>query len=359
MGAYVRLRRYRGVLLAGLALSGTVIAIDQTLALCFGSTAVWHRPNIFWEFVQRIGSQVAAVEQLQRAGRLPPDQLAVIVGVSSVLRGFDGQRLHECDPVRRHWLVLAGGGGTVSRLETYLQPFLRSGVRCQHVYIGLHPMLLWDGAAPEPLHEDVVNLVADTESALVRQCQTTLLQHAWLGQRWQRAHDTCRVALYCARLALFSAFGLGCETTHPPSPDPWAAYEMRAADRDTPERLAKQWERLRPRCRPERYDAADTERAALKRLVRSLREHGTSVTVLQMPEHSRLRQEIDPRIVAHFDAAVAAAGGTEPLPLLDLSTAVDDELFFDHTHLNTQGRARLSESFPARLNTEMRVANGP
>jgi len=344
-------------LLAGLALGGTVAALDLTLTLLVGSAANWHRPNIFWVYVDRIGSQVAAAEQLQRAGTLPPDRLVVVLGVSSVLRGFDGQLLHEHDPLRRRWLVLGGGGGTLTRLEIYAQPLLCSSLKCAQVFVGLHPMMLWDGAEPEPLAEDVENLVAAVEPAALRRAQATLLQHSWLGQRWQRAYDTCRVALYQARLAVLSACGLACEVTHPPAANPWAAYDMRSADRNTPAALTAQWERLRPRCRPEHYAAADAELTALKRLVRRLRERGAAVTILRMPEHSRLRHELDPRVLAHFDAALAAASGEEPLPVLDLSAALDDDLFFDHSHLNTRGRAAVSQALPNWLNGGLRLAN--
>ncbi len=357
MGAAVQFRRYRACAVVALLLAGTFVGLDLGLARLFGRANAWHRPNIFWAFVRRVGSQVAAAEQLQRAGRLPPDRLAVVAGVSSVLRGFDGRVLHEHDPCHRHWLVLGGGGGSVTRLEVYLQPLLHSPLQYGHVYLGLHPILFWDGAHPEPLREDIEDLLGGVEPALLKQVQATLLQHSWLGMRWKRAHESWRVTLYQTRLRLLSAMGLGCESTHPAASDPWAPYEMPTADCDTPEGLANQWDRLRPRCRPERYTAADGERAALMRVVHALRKRGAVVTVLRMPEHSRLRRELDPRVVAHFEAAVAAAGGTVPVPLLDLSAAVPDDLFFDHTHLNPLGRSQLSTLFAERFRADRRLAD--
>lgn len=81
MGRVVQLRRYRAVLVVGLSLAGVVVGLDLALTLLLGRDLNWHRPNIFWVYVERAGSQVAAAEDLQRAGKLPADDLVVLLGI--------------------------------------------------------------------------------------------------------------------------------------------------------------------------------------------------------------------------------------------------------------------------------------
>lgn len=356
MGRVVQLRRYRAVLVVGLSLAGVVVGLDLALTLLLGRDLNWHRPNIFWVYVERAGSQVAAAEDLQRAGKLPADDLVVLLGISSVLRDFDGQVLHENDAQQRRWLVLGGGGGTMTRLEVYAQALLRSPLDFGQVLIGIHPMMLWNGGTAEPLHEDIENMLQPVSPAGLRNVQAAVLEHSWLGQRWQRAFDCARVGLYRVRMALLAACGQDAGATFDPLADPWAAYQMRTADRNTPQALTLQWERLRQRCRAESYAGSDAEVAALVRVVRQLRARGTTVTIVLMPEHSRLRREIEPEVLTLLNAALAKAGGEQPLPVLDLSDALADDLFFDHSHLNERGRVRLSQSFPAWLNRDVRFA---
>ena len=359
LGGAVQLRRYRGAALVGLSLAATFVGLDLALRGLLGDGVFWHRPNVFWVYVERIGSQVAAVEARQQAGQLPPADLVVLLGVSSVLRDFDGRLLHENDPLHRRWLVLGGGGGTMTRLEVYAQPLLHSPLQFRQVFIGIHPMMLWDGGEPEPPTEDIDNMLQTVSPPALRSVQATLLRQSWLGQRWQRTYDWCRVGLFRARLALLAACGQDCQASFDPLLDPWAAYQMRESDRNTSEALAQQWERLRARCRPERYVGAGREVAALTRLVRRLRDCGAAVTIVRMPEHSRLRHELDAAVLARLDAAVAIAGGAQPLPVLDLSAVLQDDFFFDHSHLNARGRACFSQAFPTWMNDAIDVAAQP
>jgi hypothetical protein len=73
------------------------------------------------------------------------------------------------------------------------------------------------------------------------------------------------------------------------------------------------------------------------------------VRIVLMPEHSALRDVPSPAADAALAGALALAGGDRLLPVLDLTALLDDELFFDYSHLNVRGRERLSQLLPGLL----------
>lgn len=81
-------------------------------------------------------------------------------------------------------------------------------------------------------------------------------------------------------------------------------------------------------------------RARAAALISWASQRGIDVYVVRLPEHSGVRQRLDPLLAARFDTLIQAAFA--PAPVLDLSCLLPDEQFLDAEHALWPGAKRIS-----------------
>lgn len=348
------LRRYRGVAEAGAWVGLAALALNFSLFLGFGRAPRWlvlPRTPLGWQEVERIEQGLAGLAVLARRGELGQDsRLNIYIGMSTAREGIDPVRLSRVEGQGRRYVGLCGSGGDVNNLMGITNLLVRSGVRPERVIIALHASWLVgmttvpDSTSPNPL--------SSLRSRHWRDAARAFKQWDWIRLNEVNVNHRVRVKLYAARMRVFEGLGLGLEAFSPPSPDPWGLPpRMGYPQHAEAEFLRKQLQECEARgwFDPEAYEELDPARhEILPRVVSRLRDLGTEVVILIMPEQSALRSRV-PDVAVSLLTEDLERVQSAPVPIMDFRSMIPDSEFTDYFHLNDSGRADLSEKLGRRL----------
>jgi hypothetical protein len=171
----------------------------------------------------------------------------------------------------------------------------------------------------------------------------------WFGRHNDALSNWAIMAAHHARLALNRQQPLHMDSIYRPLDNPWSVNSVLRGIRASADDLASQATGLRSGLRPERYSPRNLQVTALVDLVHRFRQRGSRVLCLLMPESSDYRSLYSPRIDAMFDDALSLSAHGQAIPVIDLRATLEDTLFYDYAHLNADGRRRLSELLPHRI----------
>ncbi len=289
-----------------------------------------------------LGNRLVTIRDAH-ARTVQPLPIGVLIGQSTVREGLDIDRFDAHTPNRLRWLNLGASGGSFLQLRYYAQPLLASGFEPEVVVVGLHSQWL-------------AELAPQAESQRVRleagRGLGAVLDHLWGWRERNSVRNLMTIGQGTARAKLLRAAGLPLENQLLPGrglafaadgkpPDsPWRAprkYLAPHADEGHLGRMRDLGESY-GWFRPDSYRADGSEAGALRSLLPRLEALAKRVVVVQMPEHSSLREAIPANATALLRTIVDESTRPDRVRLLDHRAAVDDQLFYDAAHLNRDGR---------------------
>jgi len=283
---------------------------------------------------------------------------AVLLGLSTMREGVDVHQIQDALPDCR-WMNLGASGGSFFQLEYYSEALLHSPLAPRLVVLGIHAEWLSNPDAR------VQSQRTENGSAGVFQA----LDVYWSWRARNTFGNLIRYEADAARRTLAERFRWAFPVLFPPGrhlnyegdgrptpDDPWNAphkYDGLHADAERLAFLQKHAERF-GWFNASAYDSSGSESGHLVSLLRRIEATGATVVVVLMPENTSLRNAVPTEAFTTMGEALEASG--VKVALIDHRALVDDALFYDHAHLNYEGRKfygeRLSEAlkpYVARL----------
>jgi hypothetical protein len=344
--AILKLSRLRDALTALAAVAAALLLLDVALQITLGTRPAWLVASFSADLLSDIGSRLARVEQLERAGQVNDQKLVAVIGLSPVREGIDPATLDAADPEKRDWLVLGAQGRTLATLEIFGRALADSPVRPKLVVLGLVPAMVHHDDSAEPFEASPRLLLRHLRQHRVYH---VLLDASWLLRNRDSLADESTLLIYESQRLMRSICRLPMSATYPPEKNPWTSWTAVTGEHASAAMTELQWEGHKMLLAPAQFRDVKRQIDALRNLVAELREHGSDVICVIMPESQRLRQIYPPIVEERFADAIAAAREKEPLPVIDLRGDIPDDLFFDDAHVNPRGRQRLSSELPALL----------
>lgn len=353
------LTRYKGLLTVAAGLLCAFVLLNAALLAAFGrEPAMFDDPDrqLAWSQLERMGAQVAGVEQqMRRNGKDDQPAFGVILGQSTTLRGINPAILEKNAEPHRPWLLLNGFGSSFVKLHYYAQTLLASDLRPGAIMLGLHETMLAgqdreDAEPAAPVDVDEANDKKVTGWRLRR----AIMHPIWV--RTQRADISHHVnmALFEARLAMHKTLGSGAVSLFTPAERPW-----RASSRDDlPPRRPNAFLRRQVNgwrdfgwYDPASYDTANRHADAFRKLIDGCDALGPKrIVIVLMPVTSDLRSWLPPEAMQAMRRLIDEVSGGRPIVVLDLRDAMPDDAFADYAHLNPGGREVFSGILAERLN---------
>jgi hypothetical protein len=315
------------LLTALLCVGLAMIVLDIALRTALGPVPAW-LPAKFYGYLDELGSRIAKVEQLERQGKVDPQRLVVVIGGSAVRADLDPRTLEANDPLHRQWLILGGAGSTFLNLETQTRVFVDSSLKPGLIILGVHEKMLH--------RKD--RRVHTSRAALF------VADHSWLYDNREDLQAFTAIVLNRAANFQRRIFNLPMSAIYTPERDPWTADSTYASRRhDESSSVEFEWRGLHGDFQLDQYESNDDEFEAFRRMVDELRAHGSRLVLVLMPEPARARSDQPPIVARQFEAAVASVA---PLEVIDLRASGPEDLYFDPSHLNSEGRTRFSTELP-------------
>jgi len=344
--AWVESKRLQSSLLTLLCAAASLAALDFALGLSLGARPTWLPASFGSDILDQFGARMAKVELLKRSGQIDEQNLVAVIGLSPAREGLDPQILAASDPQNRRWLILGAEGRTFATLEIYGRTLTDSAVRPSLVVLAISQAMLH--------HDDHAEPVLASPRLLPHHLRHLQLNHALLDTSWLYRNrdslaDEFTLLTYEAARCLRAALGLPMSATYAPEADPWSSWTAVFVPHADAAHMAAQWRGHQDLLVPDQFQSVDRQINALRQLVDRSRARGAEVDLVLMPETSRLRALEPPIVNERFAQALAAASDGTPLKVIDLRSAIPDELFWDDAHLNPQGRKQLSTLLPAIL----------
>ncbi len=334
--------RWRGVLLATLALAAATGLVDLALTAAVGPADGWapygEKPHDRW-VVDAAGSRLSGLA-LDGWGGAEARPLGVLFGQSTLQCGVDAEALSARPGESLRFLNLFGIGGSINKINEISNLLVYSGIRPALVVLAINDYML-------------AGVPGDREAARGDRGMAPWLRAAkervWTWRNRRIVNYLSRVAADRARFAIFRAAGVGIGAMYPPDPDPWQS--MKVVDKPLGEAEWAAWLREMVemgRFEPERFRADGSNARSLAGLVRRHRALGAAVVVVRLPMHSQVRDMVPPEADRCLEAVRGEFAG-RPVPIIDLHDAVPDGMFNDVEHLGARGRATCTRLLAERL----------
>lgn len=309
------------------------------------------RPGTGYE--SKLELQVLTAEKQLRGEVVDPEiPLVVIVGQSSVRSGILIAMLKELDGIDCHYLVLGGAGKGLAPLLRTLEPLRRSSLRPSLVLLGFHNFYLAEGSptltvlpgkGPEPRDPDLRERILGFPESVLR-----------ISAR--RPDLAMEIDWFSAdlRTRLATAFGLSLGGRELGEVDPWAEPHWRW-DRTDPfsaDAIAKTATTMA--FGAEAYMRNPVAIRELTEAVRWLRAKGALVGIMNMPQHSSLRELTPPEALVALSGPIEKAFPGPEVRVIDLRDTLPDEFFLDPVHYSTDGRDRISSQLAPQIGAFLR-----
>jgi hypothetical protein len=326
---FLRPFRLATPLLAAGAIGVAMVVVDLLSTAVFGITPGWLPPR-YYDYMPFFGGRVARVEQLEQAGQVDDAHLVVAIGSSTTQYGLDPVILRSHDPAARNWLILGCAGAQIRNMEFNSLAFDSST---------LHPSMV-----ALCIHEWMFHRFDRVEYGTP---QPWLTAHSWLLNNHRFLSSYFLIQLHRGTDSMGQLFGLPLWESYSIEKNPWEGGNAPTEPHAPPDNMKAGWTALNFEMRPEQFQNSQIELDAFRDLIGKLRAHSQRVIIVLMPESSQLRAVYPSYVDPYFRKAVADLN--PPPQVINLQNALPDEMLYDYDHVNTQGRARLSEIFPAAV----------
>jgi hypothetical protein len=342
--------RYSGILRVGLALALTLAAIDLAFSAVIGpelrSIIPSQVPNQ-WSWIDAIDRRVSALVSADRPSQgREKAPLCVYLGMSTAREGIDPVILASDDGQPFWYVGLCGSGAGMENLHGLAGSLVRSELKPDLFIVCAHLSDLVGHPTENEGRTIHYNLAEQIRERGLRGLARTVKSWEWVAPNKAHLNYWMRARLYSARVDLFQALHLDPRAFCAPDPDPWLpperlGYPAKASEEFLRDQLSgyagygwfesKKYER-----------SQESQARALIELMRVMRERGSKVILLLMPEHSELRLRIPEEASAYLRRALVGAFGDSSPTILDYRASIPDSSFSDYSHLNDQGRRQFS-----------------
>lgn len=323
----IDLKRYGGLIGAGLCLALALGSIDRVLSATLGERPPWLEDQnaVDWKYYELFGSRVAAVEyERERSPERAPGRYGLLIGASTIQRG----PLPDLVQSRTHmpWLLLGvgGGAGAFSKIRKSIGVLRDARLTPAVIVLGVHP--LWLSS-----QRDVARAIPPAH-------------RPWIERQSRLISNFVYARLEALRMRLLLRKGGGTWAVFPPAKDPWnpppeAPYVDPLPEHERAEHLEKNQE-------AGRFDPASYVRDSepVREMILTVEELAAiqpNLLVVLMPEHSDLRKRV-PEAASILLREALAEMPRHPPRIVDLRDAISDGPFFDNYHLTMRGRRELS-----------------
>ena len=313
-----------------------------------------------------IGGRVAAVVREGRAAPREGPPLGLLLGSSVLHWNIDPAVLDRESEGSIRWLSLHGDDMNAEDMADSFDLAVRGGLRPRVVVIAYSPFQLArisDLSSEEAVAElkQILGDLAAGRTAGIRgriKEVGPFIRGLFKSTFPSRTlfNNTVRRNLFEAKSRIFGAVGVAADESFAPSPDPWhAAYPRPGVlkmDAATQQALMKE-------CRNRGWFSADSYRGggdyghALMELIRRARSMGAVVVLVRVPLSTIVRSELPPEGARCLDELLSSSFGTVAPAVLDYSTGMPDDAFYDHAHLNYRTRQDFSRTLGKDLNEHL------
>ncbi len=291
-----------------------------------------------------------ALEEYNR-GRIGSDEfLGAFVGISNLREDVDLKTVGDVAGGKWRFMGLGGAGFAMPDIAPHAQVLLASDLRPDVVVLGIGLHQLVD-SRPKPgaFNPGFVEYVRRRD---VRNVAIAIRDWAWFYSRRQDVAVSIESSVLDARDQLFRRFDVHLPESQASRNSPWR--EMIKADwpehfsRNTLREQAEFFEGLGI-FKAETYERSPKATSVLVKLMEDFRRRGATVVLLLMPLHSEMVRRIPAAAFETLSANLQRAFASDPLPVIDMRTAIGDEGFVDLPHLNRKGSAKFSQIMAERL----------
>jgi hypothetical protein len=292
----------------------------------------------------------AACDEYQKGQVAPDEPLCAIVGLSNVREAVSLKVVSAEAKVTCRYMALGAAGVGMPTLKQQASILHASELRPDLVLVGLGPHQMVD-ARPKPgKHQQGV--LAPLRQGDFRNAALAVRDWLWFYDRRQDVSLTTEAALLDVRADLFRRFGVRLQELESNHRSPWREMIRSIFAEHFSEATLKEEEQFFADLGAydrQTYANSPKAAAALVEMVRDLRQRGSVVVIVLMPENSRLRKRMPPDINDTVTGPLRAAFGEDAPQVIDLRDAVEDEGFVDLTHLNQVGNQRCSRLIGTRV----------
>ncbi len=310
-----------------------------------------------------IGGRVAAVVREERTGPGEGPPLGLLLGSSVLHWNIDPAVLDRECAGRIRWLSLHGDDMNAEDMADSFELAVRGGLRPRVVVIAYSPFQLArisDLSSEEAVAEFkqiLGDLAAGRAGGIRGRIKEVgpFLRGLFKSTFPSRTlfNNTVRRNLFEGKSWIFGHVGVAADESFVPSPDPWHAAYPRPGilkmDPGTRTALMKE-------CRNRGWFSAESYRGggdygqALMDLIRRARSLGAVVVLVRVPLSTIVRAELPPEGARCLDELLASSFGADAPAVLDYSTRMPDDAFYDHAHLNYRTRQDFSRIVGKDLN---------
>ncbi len=262
-------------------------------------------------YAQENQARVDGAAAQYREGLVPPDEyLCTVIGFSGGQEGIDIEQLAKEDGSPVRYLGLCGAcDGTMRGLTSLVSPLYESELRPDLVILAMNPYHL-----------------------VVRPFQPSL----------QRADIKYGVDVRLVKLRrqILRLFQVDVDPRYQ-GQDPWRGMTKNYFE-PVPSWLLERRAEIygeRGYFDANRYENSHEQNLYLRRLVAASRSRGAEFLIVLMPHHPILYDRIPASATQALRATINEAFGDDAPPILDYQQAMEEQEFYDVSHLNGAGRA--------------------
>jgi hypothetical protein len=341
------------------AVVACVVIVDAALSGLTSLDPEW-LPHRFagTGFVRDIDQRVAAASMAYATGEVPSDApLVVLLGLSNLREGVDLNRLSSATGLDARYLGLCGAGGVLNTMIRQCESLLASDLRPALAIIGTTEFLPVDPVVVYA-ESEASRSNAPSPAPSLRDRLRSIANLSWLRSRRGDLRMAAEDEFATMHFALVRA--IGDASARNPLTDPWREMiRLGLPESVTDQARATQLAAYEGRglFDPSAYEhpSVTAELEGLGLLIDSLRERGSEVVVVLLPESTALRDRIPAIAVDRFREAIATRLPRQDDDIVDLRAFLDDDGFADISHPNSVGRLRLSDRLSELIRDRMPV----
>jgi len=302
-----------------------------------------------WSEIELSGRRVASIAAARDSGdtRLN-DGVQIIAGMSSTRQGIDPQMVNKVSG--SHWIVFGGSGGTLLKLQSFLDPLIRSRLIPHEVVLCIHPCWLVSSGK-----RDLYDLERQFDGEPQIHFYSRLRNCFWFSRHRVVLNHAWRTMQYQLKWVAIKQLSIRDSAAWQPLEDPFLPRSLLDLPAQiSPKQLDTQFKKqFRYRCEPMSYkDSCLEQQNSLIDLIQSLQTKGVRVIVVLMPEREGLRIRVPEEADRLLFSVLDKQRRYSEIQFWDARSLLPDDCFSDYIHLNDVGRAEFSRLLGERIAME-------
>ena len=324
-------------------LAFTALNIFMWSASAVFANFLWVPQQFFGvNFIKENWLRVHLAEKEYKTSKSEGKPLIAIVGLSSASEGINILDIAQKLGDEYRILPLSGAGRNTNELKIYAQPLLESSLTPELVIFAINPFHFMD-----PIEKQAA------PKTLIKKIPTHKLLTGWFSGKREDVRRIVDTELFKWRVKLHNNFNASKSDINI---KPWSESTRMGLIQLTTE---QQWQDKlleygkRGYFNRNSYTKNDHQLNSFVQLVQGFTEKDSQVTIVLMPEHSILREQI-PQLALERTYAPFNKETLNHVKIIDIRDKVNDQGFKDISHANQEGRIKTTELFLKVIDTYRR-----